>query len=218
MDDGSTDDSLKIIQEFTTLDSRVRVFHQENAGAGSARNLGIKEARGEYIFFLDSDDSLCSYSVLQDLYDIAKKNKADVCGGRLLILDDNGIHLEEMTDLKEEGFFCFDQHQWHYYFTRFIYKSSMIRCNELWFPEVLVYEDPIFWLNVMSVVKKYYYKSINVYLYDQRGKNNKTTYSEKALKGFLLCIIQDSNYVSKTTGIIFIMSYSMKLVYGPCFR
>ncbi len=56
VDDGSTDGSGAICDKFSTEDSRVRVFHKENGGSSSARNLGIKEAKGEYIGFIDSDD------------------------------------------------------------------------------------------------------------------------------------------------------------------
>ena len=129
VDDGSDDQTWDVLKDLSKLDSRVIIFHKDNGGAGSARNLGIKESSGEYLFFLDSDDSLCSYTVIQELYEAAKKNEAKVCGGRLLILDDVGIHPEEATDLKKEGFVFFENHQWHYHFTRFIYKSSMIKQN-----------------------------------------------------------------------------------------
>ena len=56
VDDGSTDDSLSILEEYSRKDERVRVLTQENAGAGAARNHGLREARGKYLSFLDSDD------------------------------------------------------------------------------------------------------------------------------------------------------------------
>lgn len=56
VDDGSTDRSGQILDEFAKTDSRVRVFHKENGGSSSARNLAISEAKGEYFAFIDSDD------------------------------------------------------------------------------------------------------------------------------------------------------------------
>lgn len=56
VDDGSTDGSGAICDRFATEDARVRVFHKENGGSSSARNLGIREAKGEYLGFIDSDD------------------------------------------------------------------------------------------------------------------------------------------------------------------
>ncbi len=56
VDDGATDGSGAICDRFAAEDDRIRVFHKENGGSSSARNLGIKEAKGEYIGFIDSDD------------------------------------------------------------------------------------------------------------------------------------------------------------------
>lgn len=58
IDDGSKDDTLTVARSFAEKDSRVRVYHQENAGVSVARNHGIREAKGEYLVFLDSDDWL----------------------------------------------------------------------------------------------------------------------------------------------------------------
>ena len=56
IDDGSTDDSFEICKEYEKKDLRVRAFHKENGGSSSARNVGIKEAKGDFICFCDSDD------------------------------------------------------------------------------------------------------------------------------------------------------------------
>lgn len=56
IDDGSPDDSGKICDDYATQDSRIRVFHKENGGVSSARNMGIEQAEGDYIMFVDSDD------------------------------------------------------------------------------------------------------------------------------------------------------------------
>lgn len=56
VDDGSTDESGAVCDEFAAKDERVRVFHKENGGSSSARNLGIENAIGEYLGFIDSDD------------------------------------------------------------------------------------------------------------------------------------------------------------------
>lgn len=56
VDDGSTDGSEKLCDELSKRDERIRVFHKENGGSSSARNLGLENATGEYIGFVDSDD------------------------------------------------------------------------------------------------------------------------------------------------------------------
>lgn len=58
IDDGSTDNSLQIIKELESSDSRIRVISRENKGLSESRNEGIREARGNYIYFMDSDDLL----------------------------------------------------------------------------------------------------------------------------------------------------------------
>lgn len=56
IDDGSTDKSASICDEYVKLDTRIKVVHKKNEGVSTARNLGIKLAKGKYITFIDSDD------------------------------------------------------------------------------------------------------------------------------------------------------------------
>lgn len=58
IDDGSTDESSAICDEYAVKDARIRVFHKENGGVSSARNLGLDNAQGEWIYFADADDEL----------------------------------------------------------------------------------------------------------------------------------------------------------------
>ena len=76
VDDGSTDSSLDILNEIANKDSRVKVYHQENAGGGAARNFALTKATGDYIFFMDSDD-LIDNTVLSKSLDFIRKNDAD---------------------------------------------------------------------------------------------------------------------------------------------
>lgn len=77
VNDESSDDSLKIIHEFSDRDSRIKVVDQKNKGLGGARNSGIKIASGEFLFFLDSDDYI-KLETLQETYDYAKNVSADI--------------------------------------------------------------------------------------------------------------------------------------------
>ena len=56
IDDGSTDDSLKILKEYQLKDPRIRVIHTENHGVSHARNVGLNHINGEWVQFLDGDD------------------------------------------------------------------------------------------------------------------------------------------------------------------
>ena len=77
VDDGSTDNSLEILREYEKNDMRVRVFTQENAGAGAARNKGMEFARGEYLSFLDADDFFES-DMLRKAYERAYLQNSDI--------------------------------------------------------------------------------------------------------------------------------------------
>ena len=55
VDDGSTDTTLEILQDYQKKDPRIQVIRQQNAGAGAARNAGLERATGEYLSFLDAD-------------------------------------------------------------------------------------------------------------------------------------------------------------------
>lgn len=77
IDDGSTDRSLEILHEYAKKDSRLKVLTQENKFAGVARNLGLANAKGEYVIFLDSDDFF-SNKLVEEGYYAAKMNKTDV--------------------------------------------------------------------------------------------------------------------------------------------
>ena len=72
IDDGSTDRSYKILEDYAIQDERIRIFHQENGGVTSARNIGVTESRGEWVSFVDSDDEL-----LIDALSILYENVSD---------------------------------------------------------------------------------------------------------------------------------------------
>ena len=77
VDDGSTDATGAICDEMAQKDSRVRVFHKENGGCSSARNLGLREAKGDYVMFLDPDDWLDN-DTFEELVPLIEKDDLDV--------------------------------------------------------------------------------------------------------------------------------------------
>ena len=77
IDDGSRDCSLEICKKYAIKDKRFTVFHQENNGVSSARNLGLSKAQGEYITFLDADDEMPS-DYLEKLLETAIIHNADI--------------------------------------------------------------------------------------------------------------------------------------------
>ena len=83
VNDGSTDNSGDILQDFAKQDTRIQIINQENAGLSAARNTGLKYATGEYITFLDSDDWI-SLDYYETLYNSAKENDADIAVGNVI--------------------------------------------------------------------------------------------------------------------------------------
>lgn len=77
IDDGSTDNSVSVIEQFARKDKRIALIKQQNKGPGGARNTGIDAARGEYIYFVDSDDVIVPQT-LEIFYRTAEAENADV--------------------------------------------------------------------------------------------------------------------------------------------
>lgn len=162
VDDGSSDRSGKICDEYVTKDSRFRVIHKENGGVSSARNLGISEAKSEYICFLDSDDRMKKNHLE---ISVKKIKDADLLifgyerfNGRTdkRILETNEIDgfaycHDYLYSLKENAmtseFFCFPWNK--------LYRRSLIVENKISFPEdISMREDEIFSYRYLPYVKK----------------------------------------------------------------
>ncbi len=77
VDDGSTDDSLTILQGYARRYRNIKVIHQENKGLGGARDAGIQNATGEFIGFLDADDKV-GVRMYETLYNLAKQQNAEI--------------------------------------------------------------------------------------------------------------------------------------------
>ena len=78
IDDGSTDDSPRILSGYSGSDARFRMIRQEHSNAGDARNRGIREAKGEYLLFLDADD-IFEPDMLGTLYERCCREGSDIC-------------------------------------------------------------------------------------------------------------------------------------------
>jgi len=93
IDDGSKDGSGIICDEYAKKDFRVKVFHIKNSGSAEARNIGLNNAIGKYIMFVDSDDFL-NLDAVERLVLLSEKNKLDVLAGKYSIVDEYGNKLD----------------------------------------------------------------------------------------------------------------------------
>ena len=105
INDGSTDDSQKIIDEFQKkFPQKIKAFSKENGGLSDARNFGIDRATGEFLAFVDSDDSV-SEVMMEEMYHLAIKNKAELVICNLQKVDENGkvtLKLTQIPNLSEK--------------------------------------------------------------------------------------------------------------------
>lgn len=90
VDDGSKDNSLSICNDYANKDDRIKVFHQENRGAAAARNFGVKQACGEFVIFVDSDDAVAE-EYLERLFYACIENKSDIS----LVFFDGNVNEDE---------------------------------------------------------------------------------------------------------------------------
>lgn len=88
VNDGSTDNSLSILNNFASNNRCIKIINQENKGAGAARNRGMRDATGEYLYFLDSDDFV-STKFLEKMYNKITKTGSDICICKNFNLDMN---------------------------------------------------------------------------------------------------------------------------------
>lgn len=193
VNDGSTDGSLYILDKYRKKHTNMVVYSQENAGSGNARNSGIQFARGEYFMFVDPDDFLAANDVLETLYQTAKDNDADVCGGSCLI-SRNGILSKKFTERRkqsrvdEEGMVAFKEYQYPYAHQRYIIKRDLMIQNNIYYPEYRRGQDVPFMANILNKASRIYLIKKDVYV--QRGGHKVEKFTMKKAEDFV-----DSLYV-----------------------
>ena len=146
VNDGSTDNSLDVLNELAKKHDFIKVLSQENQGSGKARNKGIDEAEGEYIGFLDADDFLMDNDALERVYEIAKSNDADMVSGNMKVVDvDNNFSPHKDLDYYTEDSVILPEEYgipWGFY--KIIYKKDFLMKNKIYFPDLLRGQDPVF--------------------------------------------------------------------------
>lgn len=184
VNDGSTDNSLDILNNFAKKDNRIRIINQKNSGLGVSRNIGLSVARGKYIYFIDSDDYI-DLSALEKLYDNAVSNDSDVVLFKFLKKLPNKVskkHCEFKIDKifgkTDYDKFVFDYHdiKKHVLNTAFsaclkLYKKEFLDSfDDLYFSTGTAFEDVLFHVKVMLNASKISF--VPEYLYYYRFNQN----------------------------------------------
>lgn len=178
VDDSSTDSSLEICNKKASEDSRIKVIHKENEGAGLARNAGLEIATGEYIGFVDSDDFV-NADMFKTLYDKAVKYDSDLVVSGVIFVDgnmfskkgecitkayfDKDTHFETSESLNElrmgivgaKPEDC-DDSKYGMSVWRSLFKAEVINNNNLKFKSErkMLSEDALFMVDYISCIKK----------------------------------------------------------------
>ena len=170
VDDGSEDDSSGIILKYAGKDPRVKLLRQKNQGAGKARNAGMRQACGEFIAFMDPDDFYPSSETLLHMYQAAKTNGVDICGGSLNRLKDGQIEansalFEDGYTFQRDGMMSYGEYQFDYGYWRFIYRRAFLQDNKLEFPDYRRQQDPPFMVSAFCLAKNFYALKEPTYVY-----------------------------------------------------
>jgi len=188
IDDGSTDKSIDILQEYAGKYDNLNVICQSNRGAAAARNAGLDRASGEYISFVDSDDWV-ERNMLEVLYETASENNADMVFFNLYKNEDEkmkpylrtGVYDEEL--IKKEIYprlistmdssHCGNTLRgatWCKFFRRSVLEINHIRYNEM-----LIYNEDLLFSIEATIKSKIYLYLGDSYLYHNRINSNSIT-------------------------------------------
>lgn len=175
IDDGSTDRSGAICDQYAAKDERVRVFHTENGGVSSARNVGLDEAKGEWIAFVDSDDWVKSL-FLENF--IRYVDDVDIIISYSEIETKNGIHKIEISS---EGIVT--NTNFHELFTKYgmtvnttswakLYRKDLIEINKIRFDNrIKMGEDTVFLYTCLLKAEKIFVLNKTDYYYRDRSES-----------------------------------------------
>lgn len=186
VDDGATDESGHLCEQIAEQDERILVYHKENEGLSQARNDGLKQAHGDYVIFIDSDDYIHP-EMIASLYQQLVKEDADVssCG----VMNVYANSESPQTENQDDYFVCDTETFLREYLIGEKIPGTI--CNklikkeiaaQLTFPKGLIYEDAYYHFDLIKVAKKYVVNTKPYYYYFHRGDSITTKpYAEKDL-------------------------------------
>ncbi|MDB9874303.1 glycosyltransferase [Flavobacteriaceae bacterium] len=188
VNDGSTDNSLSLLNDLQNSNKYIQVVSQENQGSSGARNTAIEIAKGEFIQFLDSDDLLDAEKIINMLYE-AKQNNFDLYGYKMDFVDENYNQVSEkkrhpLTYNKSmSGIECLIEGYQPSSICVFLFKRALLINNNLRIYPKITHMDIEFMTRVMLCAKKVIFKDTIAYHYLQRpGSITKPKTKEKLEK------------------------------------
>lgn len=211
VNDGSTDDSMRIVKKYAKEDPRIRIVEKENGGLSSARNAGMDAANGEYILFLDSDDWILP-ETLEELYEIVARNDLDNVYFNAAVFFDN-----EQIKEAESGYS-------NYYKRKAVYEGvytgaefgekimrngdfrpsaclqmprrEMLKKHRLRFYEGIIHEDNLFTIQSMILEDKVMF--VDKSYYQRRMRSDSIVTTQKGVRnavGYYTCMQETGRFI-----------------------
>ena len=187
VDDGSTDGSATICDDYAAKDNRIEVIHKANGGLSSARNAGLDIARGDYISFVDSDDYVAN-DMIEIAYNAITDKNADLCIFGIKWIYENGNNYDKVlpspisneTLTKNKAFDKLCSSNYFYYVTAVnkLYKKSIF--SSLRFPVGRLHEDEFAVHYIFNACEKIVSVKKELYFYVQR--ENSIMHSQVSIK------------------------------------
>ena len=187
INDGSKDKSLDILNEYAQKDSRIKVINQNNSGVATARNVGLANATGKYVQFIDGDDWV-NLNLCEKVYNIAENNNSDIVMFNVAFYDNKkqqvtkgrfftttvwNNHVDENTAHTYKD--CKTIFYGNLSAANKLYRKSFLDALEVKFPENVRFEDHLFHLETIFSAEKVNILDEQLYYYRQNRKNSMMT-------------------------------------------
>lgn len=200
VNDGSTDSSNLIVEKYASKDKRFKVILKDNTGVSDSRNVGLNNAIGEYVIFVDADDFWCDNSCLEKLYLEAKEKSVDVIRGEFKIVDDKGFEIIRSNNKIKSKLSYAHKRIDSYCFLNEIINGEffiwlcLIRRNsikDLYFEKNRIYlEDMAFYGKMLCSSLSYLYLPLCFYAYRSNSTNSSSKMSlQKLSDAFTICYV-----------------------------
>lgn len=162
VNDGSTDDSAKILKQYAQLDKRIKIITQKNSGLSAARNAGLKHMSGEYVSFIDSDDWIDA-NYYEYLLHLIEQKHADIAMAGMRIVTDKHISDNTTPNMVTDKFVEKIRNLPNGSMCDKLFKSELF--HDLEFPRGRYYEDNIVLVKVMHKSKTVAFSNLVSYYY-----------------------------------------------------
>ncbi len=166
INDGSTDNSLQILENYAEKDIRIKLYNQSNQGAGIARNKGIDNSIGKYLCFIDSDDFIIDKNSLEVMFKIANEKNLNMVSGNLRNFSNNKFQKNNnYPEIFHEKRICPQDYGIPWYYVRNIFKRELINEKNIRFPKYQRGQDPVFLAKILSNISSLFIIPVDFYAY-----------------------------------------------------